>query len=136
MIADNDIRVGNLVWYYDLYMNETAFKVEGILEGFVYNSSLPKSKLPLSKVHPLKLETDHFNALGFVRGEKEYGEDTNVFSYRYTHKDSIYIRDEGYAFQLLTESPVGLVPYGLPVVHVHQLQNLFYCLTSEELSLM
>lgn len=136
MIADTDIRVGNLVWYYDLYMNETPFEVEGILEGFIYNSTLPKSRLPLSKVHPLKLEMDHFNALGFVRGEKEYGEDTNVYSLRYTHKDSIYIRDEGYAFQLLTMSPSGLVPYGRPIVHVHQLQNLFYYLTAEELTLL
>lgn len=136
MIADNDIRVGNLVWYYDLYMNETPFVVEGILEGFVYNSSLPKSRLPLSKVHPLKLEVEHFNALGFVRGEKEYGEDINVYSLRYTHKDSIYIRDEGYAFQLLAESPAGLIPYGRAVVHVHQVQNLFYYLTGEELEMM
>lgn len=136
MIADIDIRVGNLVWYYDLYMNETAFKIEGILEGYVYNTCLPKSKLPLAKVNPLKLDADQLNALGFVRGEKEYGEDINVYSYKYTHKDSIYIRDEGYSFQLLTESPVGLVPYGRPLVHVHQLQNLFYDLTAEELEVL
>ncbi|SFW18116.1 hypothetical protein [Chitinophaga sancti] len=136
MIADTDIRVGNLVWYYDLYMNETAFKIEGILEGYVYNSCLPKSKLPLAKVNPVKLEADQLNALGFVRGEKEYGEDIHVYSYRYTHRDSIYIRDEGYAFQLLAASPAGLVPYGRPLVHVHQLQNLFYDLTAEELALM
>lgn len=136
MIADTDIRVGNLVYYYDLYMNETTFKIEGILEGYVYNSCLPKSKLPLAKVNPIKLEVDQLNALGFVRGEKEYGEDINVYSYRYTHKDSVYIRDEGYSFQMLAESPAGLVPYGRPMVYVHQLQNLFYDLTGEELELM
>lgn len=136
MIADTDIRVGNLVWYYDLYMNETAFKIEGVLEGYVYNSCLPKSKLPLGKVNPVKLEADQLDALGFVRGEKEYGEDINVYSYKYTHKDSIYIRDEGYSFQMLTVSPAGLVPYGRPLVHVHQLQNLFYDLTAEELDVL
>lgn len=136
MIADTDIRVGNLVWYYDLYMNETAFKIEGVLEGYVYNSCLPKSKLPLGKVNPVKLEADQLDALGFVRGEKEYGEDINVYSYKYTYKDSIYIRDEGYSFQMLTESPAGLVPYGRPLVHVHQLQNLFYDLTTEELDVL
>lgn len=135
MIADNDIRVGNLVWYFDLYMNETPFEVEGVLEGFVYHSALPKSRLPLSKVNPLKLDVEHLDALGFVRGDREYGEDINVYSLRYTHKDSIYIRDEGYSFQLLAESPTGLVPYGRAVVHVHQLQNLFYYLTGEELTL-
>lgn len=136
MIADTDIRVGNLIWYYDLYMNETSFKIEGILEGHVYNSCLPKSRLPLSKVNPLKLEAEQLHGWGFVRGEKEYGEDINVYSYRYTHKDSIYIRDEGYAFQLLTTSPAGLVPYGRPLVYVHQLQNCFYDLTAEELCLL
>jgi hypothetical protein len=136
MIEATDVRSGNLVWYYDMYMNETVFEVEGILDGFIYNSTLPKSKLPLASVHPLALDTAHLNSLGFVRGEKEHGEDENVFSYRYNRKDSIFIRDEGYSFQLLAEAagmPGKFVPYGQPLVHVHQLQNLFYCLTGQEL---
>jgi len=133
MIEATDVRPGNLVWYYDLYMNETVFEVEGILDGFIYNSSLPKSKLPLAGVHPLSLSTEYLHTLGFVRGDREYGEDENVFSYRYNHKDSVYVRDEGYSFRLLAEAPGTFVPYGQPVVHVHQLQNLFYCLTGKEL---
>jgi hypothetical protein len=132
MIEEMDIRIGNIVWYYDLYMNETVFTVEGILGGCIYNSLLPLSKLPVDKVQPLKLEEEHLEQFGFVRGEKEHGEDENVFSYRYNHKDSIYIRDEGYSFQLLAIAAAGLVPYGLPIVHVHQLQNLLYYLTGEE----
>jgi hypothetical protein len=133
MIEATDVRSGNLVWYYDLYMNETVFEVEGILDGFIYNSSLPKSKLALVNVHPLTLDTGYLNSLGFVRGDKEHGEDENVFSYRYNRKDSIYVRDEGYSFQLLAEAPGQMVPYGQPLVYVHQLQNLFYCLTGKEL---
>ncbi|SFD88696.1 hypothetical protein SAMN05518672_103703 [Chitinophaga sp. CF118] len=133
MIEEADVRIGNLVWYYNLYLIETTFKVEGVLDGFIYNSSLPKSKLPLDKVNPVMLETDHLLAFGYVKGDKDYGEDENVFSYKYSHKDSLYIRDDGYSFQLLTDSPSGLIPYGRPIVHVHQLQNLHFCLTREEL---
>lgn len=133
MIEEADIRVGNLVWYYNLYLIETSFKVEGVMEGFIYCSSLPKNKLPTDKVNPVTLEADHLIGFGYVKGDKDYGEDENVFSYKYSHKDSLYLRDDGYSFQLLTNSPSGLVPYGRPIVHVHQLQNLHYYLTREEL---
>lgn len=133
MIEATDVRPGNLVWYYDLYMNETVFEVEGILDGFIYSSTLPKSKLPLANVHPLTLDTGYLRSLGFIRGERAHGEDENVFSYKYNRNDSVYVRDEGYSFQFLAAAPGQLVPYGQPVVHVHQLQNLFYCLTGKEL---
>jgi hypothetical protein len=130
MVEEADIRIGNLVWYYNLYLIETSFKVEGILDGFIYCTSLPKNKLPLDKVNPIALEADHLIGFGYVKGDKDYGEDENVFSYKYTHKDSLYIRDDGYSFQLLTAE---LIPYGRPLVHVHQLQNIHYYLTREEL---
>ncbi|MBW8683188.1 hypothetical protein [Chitinophaga rhizophila] len=133
MIEANDVRTGNLVWYYDLYMNETVFEVEGLLDGFIYNSSLPKSKLPLANVHPLTLDTHHLRSLAFVRGEKEHGEDEQVYSYRYNRKDNIYIRDEGYSFQPLAAAGGQMIPYGQPLVYVHQLQNLVYSLTGKEI---
>lgn len=112
MVEENDIRTGNLVWYYNLYMVETTFQVEGVLEGYIYSSSLPKSRLPLDKVHPVALETDHLRSFGFIQGESAYGEDENVFSYKYSHKDCLYIRDEGYSFQLLAGAPGALAPCG------------------------
>lgn len=133
MVEATDVRTGNMVWYYDLYMNEMVFEVEGLLDGFIYNSSLPKSKLPLASVHPITLDAGQLNNLGFVRGDREYGEDVNVFSYRYNRKDSIYVRDEGYVFQVLIETSGQQVPCGQPILYVHQLQNLFYCLTGKEL---
>ena len=138
MVDETDIRIGNLVCYYDLYMVETVFRVEGILEGNVYSTILPKSKLALQKVNPITLDIDHLVGFGFIRGEKEYGEDENVFSFKYNHKDSIYIRYDGDSFQPLTHSGngKGLLPYGRPLVHVHQLQNLCYDLTREEIFLM
>ncbi|KAA2239562.1 hypothetical protein F0L74_25530 [Chitinophaga agrisoli] len=135
MVDETDIRIGNLVWYYDLYMVETIFRVEGILEGNVYSTILPKSKIALQKVNPIVLDIDHLMGFGFLPGEKEYGEDENVFSFRYNHKDSIYIRNDGDCFQPLTAAKNGLLPYGRPLVHVHQLQNLCYDLTREEIFL-
>lgn len=136
MIEDTDVRIGNLVWYYNLYLIETPFQVEGVMDGFIYNSSLPKSKLPLDKVNPLILDEDYLQKFGFIRGDSDYGEDENVFSYKYNHKDSLYIRDDGDSFQFLVNCTAGLIPYGRPIAHVHQLQNLFYYLTREEVLLM
>lgn len=132
MIAATDIRIGNMVWYYDYHMIETPFRVEGIYDGHVYNSGLPRSRLPLEKVHPVTLEAGHLLQFGFLPGEKEYGEDPATFSYRYNRKESIYIRDEAGGFQPLAASPAGLTPYGRPLVHLHQLQNLFYDLTRDD----
>jgi hypothetical protein len=73
MIEEADIRIGNLVWYYNLYLIETSFKVEGVLEGFIYCSSLPKNKLPVDKVNPVILETDHLIGFGYVKGDKTMG---------------------------------------------------------------
>jgi hypothetical protein len=132
MIEETDIRIGNLIWYYDYNMEETTFRVEGILAGHVYNSTLPKSKLPFEKVHPLTLDTEHLLEFGFLAGDRDYGEDVHTYAYKYNHSHSVYIRDCGNAFQPLTQSPSGLVPYGKPLVHVHQLQNLFYDLTRDD----
>jgi hypothetical protein len=136
MIAAEDIRIGNLVWYYDYNMVETTFRVEGILDGYIYNTILPKNKLPLNDVHPVKLEVDHLLEFNFLPGEKEFGEDPHIYAYKYNRIDSVYIRDEGYVFQPLVHSPDGFIAYGLPVSHLHQLQNLFYDLTREDIFIM
>lgn len=132
MIEETDIRIGNLVWYYDYNMIETPFRVEGILNGHVFNSGLPKSKLPFESVHPFVLETDHLLKFGFLPGEPEYGEDPSVYSYKYNRKDSIYIRETDGVFQPLAGSGSEMVPYGKPLLHLHQLQNLFYDLTRDD----
>lgn len=132
MVEETDIRIGNMVWYYDYNMIETPFRIEGILDGHVYNSGLPKSRLPFEKVHPVMLEADHLLKFGFLPGEKEYGEDPEIYSYKYNRKDSIYIRETADGFQPLAHTSAGTVPYGRPVQHLHQLQNLFYDLTRDD----
>ncbi|RPD41762.1 hypothetical protein [Chitinophaga barathri] len=131
MMDETDIRIGNMVWYYDYNMIETPFRIEGILDGHIYNSLLPRSRLPLEKVHPITLEADHLLQFGFLPGEKEYGEDPDIYTYKYTHKDSVYIRDMAGVFQPVTVSENGTIPYGRPLLHLHQLQNLFYDLTRD-----
>lgn len=132
MIEETDVRIGNIVWYYDYNMVETTFRIEGILAGYIYNSTLPKSKLPLEKVHPVILEAEHLLEFGFLQGEKEYGEDIHTYSYRYNHSNSIYIRHTATGFQPLAQSAAWMVPYGRPLAHLHQLQNLFYDLTRDD----
>lgn len=136
MVEETDIRIGNMVWYFDYNMIETIFRVQGILDGHVYNSGLPKNKLPLEKVHPLPLEAYHLEKFGFLPGEKEYGEDENTYAYKYNHKDSVYLREISGGFQPLAYSSAGWAPYGRPLVHLHQLQNLFYDLTREDVFIM
>lgn len=135
MIQESDIRIGNYVSYFDYNMEETAFVVEGILAGFVYNSGLPRSKLPVEKVNPMVLDIDLLLRFGFIKGDPEYNEDVNVYSLKYNRLHSVHVRHEKEAFQPLTDAAEGLVPYGRSIVHVHQLQNLFHAVTRDELTL-
>ncbi|MFY0255686.1 hypothetical protein ACDQ55_17215 [Chitinophaga sp. 30R24] len=135
MIQESDIRIGNYVSYFDYNMEETIFIVEGILKGYVYNSGLPLSKLPIEKVNPVVLDIYLLARFDFLKGDPEYGEDANVYSLKYNRLHSIHIRHENGTFQPLTDAPGELVPYGRPIVHVHQLQNLFHALTRDELTL-
>ncbi|MGN6510231.1 MAG: hypothetical protein ACTHLD_12300 [Chitinophaga sp.] len=131
MMDETDIRIGNLVWYYDYNMIETPFRVEGIQGGYIYNSGLPRSRLPLDKVHPVALEAGHLLQFGFIQGEKEYGEDPDIYTFKYSHKDSLHIRETGGTFQPVAVSAGGVIPYGRPLLHLHQLQNLCYDLTRD-----
>jgi hypothetical protein len=135
MIEESDIRIGNYVSYFDYNMEETAFVVEGILQGFVYNSGLPLSKLPYAKVNPMVLDVDLLLRFGFIKGDPDYNEDVNVYSLKYNRLHSVHIRHENERFQPLTDAAEGLVPYGRAIVHVHQLQNLFHAVTRDELTL-
>ncbi|MEC5144450.1 hypothetical protein [Chitinophaga sp. 212800010-3] len=135
MIQGTDIRIGNCVSYFDYNMEETIFEVEGILDGYVYNSGLPRNRLPFAKVNPVVLDVDLLTRMGFLCGDPDYGEDPTVFSLKYNRLNSIHVRLENGVFQPLTDAPGGLIPYGRPIVHVHQLQNLFHAVTRDDLSL-
>lgn len=135
MIDASDIRIGNYVAWFDYNMEEAAFIVEGILEGYVYNSGLPRSKLPFDKVNPVILDIYLLSRFGFIKGDPDYGEDVNVYSLKYNRLHSVHVRHEKGVFQPLTDAAEGLVAYGRPIVHVHQLQNLFHAVTRDELSL-
>ncbi|MGO4294905.1 hypothetical protein [Chitinophaga sp. RAB17] len=135
MIQESDIRIGNYVSYFDYNMEETAFVVEGILQGYVYNSGLPLSKLRCEKVNPVILDIYLLSRFGFIKGDPDYGEDENVYSLKYNRLHSVHVRSENDVFQPLTDAAEGLVAYGRPIVHVHQLQNLFQAITRDDLTL-
>lgn len=134
MIELSDIRLGNYVWYYDRNMVETAFQVEGIYEGYIYNTGLPLSKLPAEKCNPLLLDIHLLRQFGFLQGEPEHGESEYVYSFKYNRKDSVHILFHHDTFQPVLTA-LGQLPYGRPIVHVHQLQNLFHALTRDELEI-
>ena len=136
MIDATDIRIGNYVWYYDYNMVETAFQVEGINEGFIYNTGLPQSKMAYAKAHPLILDLYLLRKFGFIAGDPEHGEDADMYSFKYNRLNSVHVKHDNDTFQPYTDSPIGMVPYGLPIVHVHQLQNWYQAVTRDELEIL
>ncbi|MFB6454250.1 hypothetical protein ACE38W_03180 [Chitinophaga sp. Hz27] len=133
MIEETDIRIGNLVAYFDRNMEETIFPVEGVWQGYIYNTGLPLSKIPCQKANPIPLEIQWLENFDFIQGDPAHDEDPYVYSLKYNRLHSVHISCRDGIFQPVVESPSGLVPYGRPLAHVHQLQNLFHALTREDL---
>ncbi|WP_143306009.1 hypothetical protein [Chitinophaga vietnamensis] len=135
MIEESDIRTGNLVAYFDYNMDESVFVVEGVWQGYIYNSGLPLSKIPCRKANPVLLDTAWLERFGFIAGDPSHNEDPLVYSLKYNRLNSVHVRlEKNGSFQPMTDCPLGLVPYGRPLSHVHQLQNLFHAITRDELT--
>ncbi|RAJ76533.1 hypothetical protein CLV59_10852 [Chitinophaga dinghuensis] len=133
VIEETDIRTGNLVAYYDRNMQETIFTVEGVWQGYIYNTGLPLSKIPCQKANPITLDINWLESFGFIAGDPAHNEDPAIYSLKYNRLNSIHICVRNECFQPMAESPSGMIPYGRPLVHVHQLQNFFHALTREDL---
>lgn len=109
MIKEKDVRIGNLVMY----------------DGKVYSiSPTDYAETDFDRFEPLLLSEEWLKKMGFK--EEEW------FKGVYSCGDfSIESRD----FQPVVMGHDDFVPFGKPVEYVHHLQNLFYALCGEELTI-
>jgi hypothetical protein len=126
----NELRIGNLVW--DDYSGEmivvglnVAFNTFNNTESVYLKKdlNLPSGLYDLKNVHPIPLTTEWFLRLGFEqKAGNEFVKD--IFVYRFTQRDLII---NGY-----TADYNGVLAYPN---YVHELQNLYFIFTGEELTL-
>lgn len=121
MINSHELMVGNFITIAH-ESNIPIIKVEGILGELVYSGGT----YPLSLAMPIELNEDWLIKFAFLN---LYNEITGEFFYK-KEDIIIYKIENKFVFDL----PFLRNKYGLEIKHVHQLQNLFFALTNQELT--
>lgn len=132
MINQKELRIGNLV-NVQLNYDEVSYdkcEVEQITDKHLHHS-LPTGGGTVTqwdKVEPIDLDNNWFMAFGFIYkdGASEYGEQRK-------NKVHIYVHDEDPGFFHFSRGMFDGKKH--EIKYVHQLQNLYFALTGDELVL-
>jgi hypothetical protein len=113
-MESNELRIGNLVHDYD----EELIIVSGISYGDVYSSKLGET--PLARIKPILLTEEWLIKFGFEKKINEWMKNSIVLE---------YINNN-----LFFSAGLGL-SLSVQIKQVHQLQNLYFALTGQELNI-
>lgn len=121
MIQSNELRIGNFVQSYaDIITVEYVDKL--LLKGFFHRDVVYNTSIQIRHCKPILLNEEWLIKLGFIKSDTGYyfDKDCEVLFYLNNEKKPICeIHDYDYKH----------------IVHVHQLQNLYFALTQKELTL-
>lgn len=116
----NELRIGNLVKYSD----GSFFKVVGIHEfGLDVEDNIETTYMEYENFEPIPLTEEILLKCGFTflpQGDEVYQQ---IFTY---NGFDIWMHDDGFCHDYLC---------GGDIKHLHQLQNLYFALTNEELNI-
>lgn len=125
-----ELRIGN--WIHDPIYNKTDFQIEMFL-GRDYFQPLcvdpdEELTLQLSECKPIKLTEEWLFKFGFEKAERNY------YTKQFNSDKRIMIKmHEERSHVMLRSDDLSLGIYGLD--YVHKLQNLYFALTGEELTI-
>jgi len=136
MVQANELRLGNHVKYDD----GTITTIEGIRQHDVYLDGFPQP-LSLSVILPIPLTPDVLERCGFEGqdGEFQHPENTDFDLMICCSENGLWCAyNFGQSFDgfAVITPRVNIVPNPIcnPFKHLHQLQNLYYCLCGTELN--
>jgi len=133
-----EIRIGN--WVGVLGEEKQVLGVDAKLRpdvGYFQFESIPPQEIlthPTKGIHvkPIQLTDDRFLSFGFTKEKDDYVGMGEVFCFRkeeFGPQVRMYIHEDGY-YSLYAYNDIKC-----SIQYVHQLQNLYYALTGEELVL-
>lgn len=132
----NELRIGNCV-YLQREKNEfTTEVIKGITEKYViinFSSGRQYKKdyqIIYTEIQPIPLTEEWLLKLGFIKCSDYMSEDHD---YYYPDLDGLWISADKLEVELLASDPYESFKLPLKVQYVHQLQNLYFALTGEEL---
>lgn len=136
MIEVQSLMIGNYVWdNYSGYMEVSLIDSVNESIDLRKNKTLPSGRYIIEDIEPIPLTEEWLEKFGFDKGTSEDGED--VMIYLNSHWKFIL---EYYNFcQPSEDNGYYLIEYlgqlEIQIKHIHQLQNLYFALTSEELTI-
>jgi len=124
MIQSNELRLGNLV--YDSNKRERYVSAIGVGNTIWFDDKAdysPKYYSDHKNIHPIPLTTEWLEKFGFVNTNHGWDKDKfGLFDHNYSNKE------KGLDLGLnMAEGPLPRIRF------VHELQNLFFCLSGKEL---
>jgi hypothetical protein len=127
MIDPKELRIGNLVFIDNYSIPEIPMVVHTALTEFLHLKEIGSNLIfshPCSRAHPIPITHEWLERLGFELN-KPCGDEGFI---KWKHKDGVYL--------LWIEGKFWHDHWstGIWVTSIHQLQNLYYALTGEELT--
>ncbi len=124
MIQANELRIGNLLRD---KVSKTELKVIELTEKGIVTYVIDRSKFPLKSdwgLEPIQLTEEILLKCGFVQCENEFWYQKNIISIS-PSVGTYEIQGSKLSLSVMRENPIR---------YLHQLQNLYFALTNEELT--
>lgn len=123
----NELRIGNYV-YHNIYGEKQVLKITNITDYAVnldISNGDVSDQIDLDEIEPIPLTEELLEKCGFTKVGSNYEKDWLLL---HTH-----LERQTFDF-LLYESSSGKLK-ATPILYLHQLQNLYFALTGEELKI-
>lgn len=129
-MKSNELRIGNLIWWCHEESESVKIVNLDILEQFIYNESDPDDS------------EDRFARFGFQYAPIPLNDEW-LLRFGFERSGVYYVKDEVYIYDTcrlcIDSEEYGYFEYKFNytsklLVYVHQLQNLYFALTGEELT--
>ena len=126
MIKANELRIGNFVTAIRCDNSQIIDQVKQLHESYVM------TKFDWDKVEPIPLDEEWLLKFGF---KKSFSKFDDGFEINEMILNNTYDKDcDGWCFYDGNVACCNNMNYKNPIKHVHQLQNLYFALTGEELT--
>jgi hypothetical protein len=136
MIKANELRIGDWV-----LINGAPIKVESVLSDEInlewrgiFDDDIDVQGTDLETVNPIPLTPEILERCGFVQKKDDFGDDALILELRNSvdsYRLVFYANSDSKAVSVFHKNAlIGTLSY-----HLHQLQNLFFALTGEELKI-
>ena len=126
-LKTTDLRIGNYLYSLETSKNQI---VTGIVNDSIFIHALTFDTQSIKNFKPIQLTEEWLDRLGFYSKYKSNHKMWNIFGF-----DLHQISDEDEDGNKIPQEQIFYYAFSYEIKYVHQLQNLYFALTGEELTI-